>query len=327
MTVLTEIPYNKENIAELSKDKNEPKWMSDFRSEAFDLAEKLDMPKPDKTNINRWNFTVIKHRSQGEKIESLAQLPEALEAYFDQDNVPENLIIQRNETLAYATLSDDLKEQGVIFTDIFTAMNEHEELVKKYFMKDAVTIDEHRLTALHAALLNGGVFIYVPKNVQIDEPIQTVFWQEDPEAALFNHVLIVADENSSLTYVENYISDNDEQETISNIIAEVIALDHAKIAFGSVDNFAAGTTSYINRRGVAYEHAVIDWALGQMNDGNTVSENTTHLVGNHSVSHAKTVTAGRGNNIQNFTATTLHIGKDTDGDILQRGVLKENTTA
>src|SRR5699024_3928781 len=142
-----------------------------------------------------------------------------------------------------------------------------------------------------------------------------------------NHVLVVAEENSSVTYVENYLSQNEEEETVSNIVAEVIAHDHAKVTYGGVDHFAAGTTSYINRRGVAYEHAVIDWALGQMNDGNTVSENTTHLVGNHSVSHAKTVTAGRGNNIQNFTATTLHIGKDTDGDILQRGVLKENTTA
>lgn len=174
--------------------------------------------------------------------------------------------------------------------------------MKRYYMKDAVSIDEHKLTALHAALMNGGIFVYVPKNVQIEEPLQAVFWQEDPEVALVNHVLVVADENSEVTYVENYISNNKEEATVANIVTEVIAQDNAKISFGAVDNFAAGTTTYINRRGVAYRHATIDWALGQMNDGNTVSENVTHLIGDGSVSNANAVTVGRGKQIQNFTA-------------------------
>src|SRR5690625_4078447 len=150
------------------------------------------------------------------------------------DDAPENLIIQRNQTVAYASISKELEDQGVIFTDIFTAFEKHEELVKKYYMQDAVVVDEHRLTALHAALMNGGVFVYVPKGVQVEVPLQTVFWQEDPEVALFNHVLVVAEENSSLTYVENYISNNTEQETVSNVVAEVFAHDHAHVAFGGV---------------------------------------------------------------------------------------------
>src|SRR5699024_9699506 len=87
-------------------------------------------------------------------------------------------------SVAYSTLSKELKDKGVIFTDIFTALREHEDLVKRYYMKDAVSVDEHRLTALHAALMNGGIFVYVPKNVQIEEPLQTIYWQEDPEVAL-----------------------------------------------------------------------------------------------------------------------------------------------
>src|SRR5690606_1557037 len=101
-----------------------------------------------------------------------------------------NVIVQRNATVVYQELSDDLKNKGVIFTDIWTALNEHADLVQKYFMTEAVQIDEHRLTALHAALLNGGVFLYVPKNVAIDVPLQAVFWQDDARAGLFNHVLI-----------------------------------------------------------------------------------------------------------------------------------------
>src|SRR5690606_19901342 len=114
--------------------------------------------------------------------------------------------IQRNKRPTLISLSKELQENGVVFTDIFTAAREHSELLQKYFMKDAVKVDEHKLTALHAALLNGGAFLYVPKNVELKEPIQAVFLHDDAEANVFNHVLIVAEDNSSVTYVENYIS-------------------------------------------------------------------------------------------------------------------------
>src|SRR5699024_4625318 len=327
MTVKTKFPYDKNYVENFSIDRDEPEWMKNLRLQAFEQANVLDLPEPDKTNIKRWNFSEFKHGAEGEVISSISDLPEELQDHFDLEHIPESIIIQRNQTVDYTTINEDLKKQGVIFTDILTACKEHSELVEKYYMKDAVSVDEHRLTALHAALMNGGVFIYVPKNVQIDEPLQTVFWQEDPESALFNHVLVVAEEDSSLTYVENYISNNENEATVSNIVTEVIAHDNAKVSFGAVDNFAPGTTSYINRRGVAYNHATIDWALGQMNDGHTVSENVTELIGNHSSTNLRTVTVGRGRQIQNFTAITHHLGLDTDGQISQRGVMKDRTAA
>src|SRR5699024_278892 len=175
--------------------------------------------------------------ASGESISSLDKVPEELKEFFDEENQTENVLIQRNNTVAYSSLSDKLKDQGVIFTDIFTAMKDHPELVKKYYMTEGVQVDEHRMTALHAALMNGGIFIYVPKNVVVEEPLHTIFWQEDPEVALFNHVLIVADDNSSLTYLENYISQNHEEETIGNIVAEVFANNNTQVTFGAVDHF------------------------------------------------------------------------------------------
>jgi len=327
MTTVTKLPFDKEYIEQFSKKHNEPEWMQALRLEGLDLANSLELPKPDKTNINRWNFTNFKHTAQGQVIESIKDIPAQLDDFIDQDNVPENIIILRNQTVAYHTLNDDLKAKGVIFTDIFTALQEHSELVEKYYMTDAVQLDEHKLTALHAALMNGGVFVYVPKNVKIEEPLQTLFWQEDKEAALFNHVIVVAEENSAVTYVENYLSDNDSEETVANIVTEVFAHDNAKVSFGAVDHFAAGTTTFVNRRGMAENNAVVDWALGQMNEGHTVSENETHLIGNGSTTNMRTVTAASGKQTQNFTNTTVHVGLDTDGQISQRGVLFNNTTA
>ena len=327
MTVETKLPFDKDYLEQFSKERNEPAWMSELRVSALSQVNTLEMPKPDKTNIRNWNFNTFKHEfTSGQAVTTTTELPEEIQAYFDEENKAENLLIQRNHSVAFSTLNEDLKDKGVIFTDIFTALNEHSDLVEKYYMKEAVSVDQDRLTALHAALMNGGIFIYVPKNVQIEAPVQAIFWQEDPETALFNHVLIVAEEGSSLTYLENYVSHNEEQKTVANIVTEVFAHDNAQVAYGAVDHFAAGTTTYVNRRGVAQRDAKINWALGQMNDGNTVSENITYLLGDNATSEAKAVTVGRGKQTQNFTSSIRQFGKQTDAFILQRGVMKGSAT-
>ncbi|WP_102028546.1 Fe-S cluster assembly protein SufD [Salirhabdus sp. Marseille-P4669] len=327
MTVeTTKLPYDHQYVSQFSEKRGEPDWLKNFRLDALKQAEELAMPKPEKTSIKTWNFTEFKHEVEGSPIESLADLPEELNVFFNQEEKNDNVIIQRNHSVAYQTLSADLVDKGVIFTDIFTAAKENPELVQKYFMRDASKVDQNRLTALHAALLNGGVFVYVPKNVIIEDPLQVVFWQEDEQAGLFNHVLIVAEQGSQVTYVENYISNNHDKPSVANIITEVIANDQAKVSYGAVDNFAEGTTTYVNRRGVAYRDAKIEWALGQMNDGNTVSENHTDLMGDNSFSEAKAVTVGRGNQKQNFVANITHFGKNSEGFILTHGVMKENAS-
>src|SRR5699024_10659381 len=165
MTTVTKIPFDKEYVEQFSKQNNEPEWMQKLRLEGLDLANSLELPKPDKTNISRWNFTNFKHTADGAKIESLENVPSQLDDFIDADNTPENIIILRNKCVAYHTVSYELKAKGVIFTDIFTEVQEHSELVEKYYMTDAVQVDVHNLTALHAAMINGGVFVYVSKNV------------------------------------------------------------------------------------------------------------------------------------------------------------------
>ncbi|HZW68686.1 MAG TPA: Fe-S cluster assembly protein SufD [Pseudogracilibacillus sp.] len=327
MTTVLQVPYEQQYVEDFSKSKHEPAWMISLRKEGLELAGSLPLPKPDKTNINRWNFVEGEHQVGAEAISDITKLPEALHDFIDQDKVSENLIILRNQVPAYQTISQELINKGVIFTDIFTALQEHEELVKKYYMTDAVQINEHNLTALHAALMNGGVFVYVPENVQVEEPLQAIFWQEDNRASLYNHVIVVAEKNSSVTYVENYVSQNESEKATANIVSEVFAHDNANVSYGAVDHFAEGMITYVNRRGVAKNDATINWALGQMNDGDTIAENVTQLEGRNAVTYPRTVTVGRGKQIQNFTTTTHHYGKNTDGQILQRGVLLEKTTA
>ncbi|TFB24278.1 Fe-S cluster assembly protein SufD [Filobacillus milosensis] len=327
MTVETQLPYDKDYITQYSERRQEPQWFRDTRLQAAEVAEGLPMPKLEKTRINNWNFTNFKHDVSGDKIEDFDKLPEKVRVLLGEKSASDNLIIVRNNDVAYASLSQELKDQGVIFKDIFTAMTEDEDLVKKYFMQEGVSVDENKLTARHAALLNSGVFLYVPKKVQVEKPIQVVFWQEDPEAALFNHVLLVADEHSEVTYVENYVSQNENEEAVANIVSEVFAMDGSKVSYGAVDNFEKGTTTYVNRRGTVGRDATLEWALGQMNDGNTISENITNLMGENGLCHAKAVSVGRGDQKQDFTAKIVHFGKESEGYILQHGVMKDNASS
>ncbi|MFJ7639343.1 Fe-S cluster assembly protein SufD [Peribacillus sp. NPDC097264] len=324
MTTEMKLSLEKEDISSYSTKNNEPSWLSDLRIKAFSDLEELPMPRPDKTKIDKWNFTSFKtHTVESEAFASLEELPKEIKSIIEEN---ENLYIQRNNTPAHINLSAAIKEQGVIFTDIFTAARDHAELVQKYFMKDGVKVNEHRLTALHAALLNGGAFLYVPKNVEIKEPIQAVFLVDNPETTLFNHVLIVAEDNSSVTYVENYFSAVESNEGIANIVTEVFANANAKVEYGAVDTLSKGFTTYVNRRGVVARDARLEWALGLMNDGNTISDNTTNLIGDGSYGDTKSVVVGRGEQKQNFTTAVVHFGKRSEGFILKHGVMKDSAS-
>ncbi|WP_404429171.1 Fe-S cluster assembly protein SufD [Sutcliffiella horikoshii] len=322
MTLETKLPFDQDYLTNYSKESGEPQWLLDLRLQAYSLAEELPLPKPDKTKITNWNFTNFQKHTVETSITSLDQLPEDVKALVDG----ENIYVQVDNTPVVSTVKEELKAQGVIFTDIITAAKEHSDLVKKYFMQDGVKVDEHKLSALHAALMNGGAFLYVPKNVVIEEPIQAIYLHDQAEA-VFNHVLIVAEDNSAVTYVENYLSKNDGEGSIFNIVTEVIANGNSKVQYGAVDNLGKGVTTYVNRRGIVGRDATLEWALGLMNDGDTISENVTNLMGDGSVGDTKTVVVGRGEQKQNFTTKVVHFGKNSDGQILKHGVMKDSASS
>lgn len=326
MTVETNLKMTEQELRSFSEMNGEPSWFTELRLRSFSEAETLPLPKPDKTKILKWNFTDYPvHTVKSSTFNSIEDLTEDIKTIVDLDQ--KNLYIQHNNTPAFSRVSEDLAEKGVILTDIFTALREHGDLVKKYFMTNGVKTDEHKLTALNAALMNGGAFLYVPKNVEVEEPVQVVFYHDDADASLFNHVIVVADTSSKVTYVENYFSTVTKSIGLANIVSEVFAEDNAQITYGAVDVLAEGFTTYVNRRGIVARDAKIEWALGMMNDSDTISENVTHLVGDNSIGDTKTVVVGRGSQKQNFTTKVVHWGKNSDGQILKHGVMKDSASS
>ena len=307
--------------------RGEPQWFVELRKKGLAEVENLPMPKAEKTRTIGWNFTTFDHETPSEPLTSTESLPQKVQQLIGKGDQSGNLLIHHNGNGVYSTLSEELKSKGVIFTDLKTAIQNHGELLEKFYFGKACSFSENQLTARNAALVNAGTFVYVPKNVSVDVPLQSVYWQENPTAGLINHVVLVAETGSSVTFVENYLSEDGEGSGVANVISEVYVGDNARVQYGAVDALAKNVTTYLNRRAYVGRDGKVEWALGQMNDGDTISETFTKLVGDGSVGDTKAVSIGRGEQKQNFTNYIQHIGKNTESKLLIHGVQREGANA
>lgn len=323
MTLQTILPLNAESLKSLSEQKNEPAWLTESRLSALELASRLELPKPEKTKIDKWNLSSYGTYQAAAPVSSLKKLPEAVSSLVSEEEA--NLLVQKDSGVIYNTISDELKAQGVIFTDLETAARDYEDLVKAH-LSSAVKNDENQLTALSAALWNGGAFLYVPKNVEVAVPLQAVFLTENAEATFAPRVLVIADTNSSVTYVDNYVSTGDTSR-LHNGVVEVIAKAGAKVRYATVHQFGLTTTDMSYRRAITENDASIEWIIGEMNDGDTVTDTTTVLKGNGSTSDAKVIAVGSGTQRLNYTTRAVHFGKDSTSEMTTRAVMREEANA
>lgn len=324
MTTQIVLPVNPEQLRSSSSGSGEPAWLTDSRVDALKLAADLELPTLEKTKIERWDLNHFgSWTSSAPALKE--QLPEQVASFVNlQEN--SNLLVQQNHAIVFAQLSADLAEKGVIFTDLQTAARDYEDLVKPY-LHSIIKPEENRLSALHSALWNGGVFLYVPKNVEVDIPLQSIFLIDSTETVFAPHVLIVAGENSRVTYVDNYISGDYSESIVHNGAAEVIAKDGAKVQFATVHHLNATTTDYTIRRAMLGNDASIEWIVGEMNSGDSASETLTILKGNGSNSDAKVIAVGSGSQRLNYTTKAVHFGKSSESQMITRAVMREQASA
>lgn len=322
-TKTEELQFDAQYIEKYSQERNEPQWLTDLRLDALSRVQELPMPKPEKTRIVGWNFTDFEHQVEASSLRSVDDLPDHIKSLVGQGDTSGNLLVHHNGQSTIQTLSEDLKNKGVIFTDFATAVQEHGDLIKKYLFSEAINYDEDRLIALHAALINGGTFLYVPRNVNVEVPLQSLYYQDSANAGFINHVIVIAEESSSVTYVENYLSEQQEGSAVANMVTEVYVGANAKVEFGAVDNLSSDVTTYVNRRAHVSRDGQIEWAIGHLNNGHTISENYTALVGDGSIGHTKAVSIANNDQKQNFTNNVKHFGKASESNLLIHGVQKE----
>ncbi len=309
----------KEAIQLFSSIKEEPNWFLENRIAALNLAEALPLPLIERVKFNRWN---LKSFAIGEG----DSLTTDLEHDIDSSQEGGAKIVQIGAVTYWEEMAQELIDQGVIVTDFFSALQDYPDLVKDHFMTKAVHMEEDSLTAYHAAMVNSGIFIYIPKNVVVNGPIEAHFVQNARiDEAFVKHVLIVADVNSSFTYVERFETVGQKENT-ANIMVEVIAKEGAKIHYSAVDTLGKNTDTYMNRRGYLEKDASIDWAMGIMNDGNLVADFDSELIGNGSQSKVAIVAISSGNQVQGIDTRVTNTGRNSVGHILQHGVIMDRST-
>jgi Fe-S cluster assembly protein SufD len=191
----------------LSAERDEPEWMLEKRYEGWQLYEQLEPPAWRRTNVGKLDWaSLIPYAPPQARVTDLAVLPPKLHKALTVYGRRAGLLVQRDCAAVYLDLADEVRNQGVIWTDMVTAVSRYPELVRKYFMEEAVPITTDKYTALHAAFWNGGTFLYVPQNVAVELPFVSVLWQELPQLAVFPHTLLVVEAGSSVTLVSELLS-------------------------------------------------------------------------------------------------------------------------
>ncbi|HCT96587.1 Fe-S cluster assembly protein SufD [Vagococcus sp.] len=306
-------------IQDYSLSQGEPEWLLNRRIQALEKIETLALPMIERVKIHRWPLTEV-----------TTLIDDTVSgAVYDFEQVENNpLIVQHSTQTLVEQMPAHLIEKGVILTDIQTAVQEHSDLVEKALMQQAVHYDEDKLTAFHMAFMNSGIFLYIPKNVAIEEPVEALFYQDShANTNVVKHVLIVAEENSEVSYLERFqtVGEGTEKAT-ANIVVEVIAKQGAKVKFAAIDQLGEHVTTYINRRANVGRDASVDWAIGIMNDGNVVADFDSDLVGEGSHSEVKAVAISAGRQTQGIDTRVTNSGRHSVGHILQHGVIRERGT-
>ncbi|QGQ97840.1 Fe-S cluster assembly protein SufD [Paenibacillus psychroresistens] len=324
MSIETILPVDRQSVSAQSESKQEPQWMSELRLKGLELAGALELPKLEKTRLDRWSLDGYGGYKHTDLIKTYNELPEAAKELLNEENSA-NLLVQINSNVAYSDVKAELAAQGVLFLELASALQQHGDLIKSYFMQ-AVKQDESRISALHSAIWNGGIFIYVPKNVKVELPLQALFLSNDAQATFAPHILIVAEANSSVSFVDNWIS-TEEGQRVANGVIEVFVKQGAKVRYASVHSLSEQVTDLTYRRAVVENDGRMEWIVGELNSGNVLSDTTSILKGGGSSSDAKVICVGTNDQKMNLTTRAIHFGRSTNSDMITRAVMRDKSTA
>ena len=264
-----EYGLTKEIIENISKEKNEPSWVLDLRLKALDKYYELEDPDwgPDISYLNIENIATYVKPNTDENY-TWDDVPDDIKNVFDKLGIPEsekeNLAgvgAQYDSEIVYHNLEEKLKEQGVIYTNFDRALIEYPDLIKEYFTK-AVPITDHKYIALHYALFSGGSFVYIPKGVKLDRPLQSYFRLNAPGAGQFEHTLIIVDEGASLEFIEGCSAPGYNELNLHAGCVELFVKKDAYLKFSTIENWSKNMLNLNTKKCYVEENGKIEWIMG-----------------------------------------------------------------
>jgi len=332
------LEFNKlslELVKYISKSKNEPKWMLDKRLAALEFYDKKNMPSwgPDLSKLDLDNI-IYYSDPESKEATTWDEVPEEIAETFEKLGIPKaerdylgGVGAQYDFGIVYHKLKETLQKKGVIFENMDTALIKHPELVKKYFMTKCVPIDDHKFVSLHASVWSGGTFIYVPKGVKVELPLQAYFRMNKEKSGQFEHTLIIADEGSELTYIEGCSAPQYNYSSLHAGCVEIFVNAGAKVKYISIENWSLNTFNLNTKRAIVEKEGEIKWVNGNLGSGVTMLYPSSVLVGEGARSdNLGLVIAGKGQ-IQDTGAKSIHLAPHTTSTIYSKSISKDGGIA
>ena len=317
-------------VLEISEKKKDPKWMRDFRLKSLEIYHKSEMPNwgPDISGLNVDNIvTYVKPNT--EMSQSWEEVPEDIKNTFEKLGIPEaerkslaGVGAQYDSELVYHNLQEEVARQGVIYTDIESALHgPYGKMIEEHFMK-LVPPTDHKFAALHGAVWSGGSFVYVPKGVNVEIPLQSYFRLNAKGAGQFEHTLIIVDEGAQLHFIEGCSAPKYNVANLHAGCVELFVGKNAKLRYSTIENWSKNMYNLNTKRAKVEENGIMEWVSGSFGSHVSYLYPMTILKGDNARSQFTGVTfAGKGQNLDTG-AKMVHIGKDTSSFINTRSISK-----
>ncbi len=319
---------SRELILDISAQKNEPEWMLEKRLKAYEYFEKTEVPTwgPDLSGLNL-DEIIYFVRPEAKEATSWEEVPEEIKATFTKLGIPEaektalaGVGAQYDSDVVYHNIQENLRAQGVIFENMDVAVQKYPEMVKKYFMTQCVPINDHKFVMLHGAVWSGGTFIYIPKNVKVELPLQAYFRMNAQSGGQFEHTLIIVDEGASVEYIEGCSAPRYTTNSLHAGCVEIFVHRGGSAKYFSIENWSKNTYNLNTKRALVDEDASIEWVSGNMGSGVTMLYPCSVLRGRGAHSDSLGIAfAGPGQH-QDTGAKAIHTAPHTSSVIRSRSI-------
>jgi Fe-S cluster assembly protein SufB len=317
-------------VRNISARKNEPEWMLKNRLKALRLFRKKPMPTwgSDLTGID---FENIKYfvRSTEKQATSWEDLPDDIKNTYDRLGIPEaekqrlvsGVAAQYESEVVYHQINEELEKLGVIFVDTDTGLREYPELFAEYFAS-VIPVGDNKFASLNTAVWSGGSFIYVPKGVHVEIPLQAYFRINTENMGQFERTLIIADEGSYVHYVEGCTAPIYKSDSLHSAVVEIIVKKDARVRYTTIQNWSNNVYNLVTKRAVAHQGATMEWVDGNIGSKVTMKYPAVYLLGEHAKGETLSIAfAGEGQH-QDAGAKMVHAAPYTSSTIVSKSVAR-----
>ena len=310
--------------------KSEPQWMLDLRLKGLKLFGKKPMPTWG-ADLDGIDFDNIKYfvRSTEKQAATWDDLPDDIKNTYDKLGIPEaekqrlvsGVAAQYESEVVYHSIREDLEEQGVLFLDTDTALREHPELFQEYFAT-VIPVGDNKFAALNSAVWSGGSFIYVPKGVHVDIPLQAYFRINTENMGQFERTLIIADEGSYVHYVEGCTAPIYSSDSLHSAVVEIIVKKNARVRYTTIQNWSNNVYNLVTKRAICEAGATMEWIDGNIGSKVTMKYPAVYLMGEHARGETLSIAFAGAGQHQDAGAKMVHAAPNTSSSILSKSVAR-----